>query len=260
MLESRVADSEKAASLKGAILLYGGDRNNGVAAAFATVHDVETIAGRPEIMPGRLMMERDLVTIAENLAAAKDAIATRWIDSSLLATGGDRMIWWTPPSKRPMFFQTSPHVKGSFDGHAVCPVPGLVWVAMYGEGLYVYAVKGAARPTPDTSLFQAPLFNIWGRGKVCVGSAHLPKDGERQDPTAWEKVIFGSYFTHPNFSEPDRLVKGIKPTTFWKNLVAAPPNAFPEKRLVPMDLKVEHLLERTLLDRLGRIRKPKGEF
>ncbi len=260
MLQTQVADSAKAAALTGAILLYGGNRNRTTEAGFATVHDVELIEGRPEIQPGRLMMEQDLVTIAQSLSAAKDAISTRWIDPALLATGGDRMIWWTPPGNRAMFFQTSTHIKGTFDANAVCPVPGLVWVAIYGEGLYVYAVKGASRPTQETPLFQAPLFNIWGRGKVCVGSAQLPQDGELQDPAAWEKVIFGSYFTHPNFSEPDRLVKGIKPTTFWRGMVDKPPSDFPEKRLVAVTLKVADLLERTFLDVLGRMKKPKGEF
>lgn len=262
MLHTRVADSAQAAALSGAILIYGGrdHRQSGKAIGFATVHDVKSVGGRPEIFPGRLMTEKDLVTIAKDLAAAHEAIATRWIDPRVLATGSDRMIWWTPPGKRSMFFKTSGHVKGTFDGKAACPVPGLVWLAMYGEGLYVYAVKGDARPTMDTQLYQAPLFNVWGRGKVCVGSAALPQEAEQGDMAAWEKVIFGSYFTHPNFGQRDRLVKGISPVTFWKQMVDKPPREFPETRLVKVPLRVGDLLERTLLETLGEWPRPQGEF
>lgn len=260
MLQTHVSDSSQAATLTGAILLYGGDSRSVVSGSFATVHLVEIIKGRPEILPGRPMMEADLVTIATTLAAAKEAISTTWLDPSMLARGADRMIWWTPPGLRPMFFKKSDMVKTTFDGNAVCPVPGLVWMAMPGEGLYVYAVKGKERPVISTQLFQAPLFNIWGRGKVCVGNAQLPQDGERNNPLAWEKVIFGSYFTHPNFSEPDRLVKGISPSSFWKGMVAMPPAEFPENRLVKLPLTLGELLERTLMDKLNKLPRPKGEF
>lgn len=260
MFNTHVSDSSQSATLTGAILLYGGDARTGQGGSFATVHLVETINQRPEIMPGRPMMEADLVTIASNLAAAKEAITTTWLDPSMLARGADRMIWWTPPARRPMFFKESNLVKSTFNGNAVCPVPGLVWMAMPGNGLYVYAVKGKDRPVTGTQLFQAPFFNIWGRGKVCVGSAALPPEGEQSNPLEWEKVIFGSYFTHPNFSEANRLVKGISPSNFWKQMVEAPPAEFPENRLVKLPLTVADLLERTLLDTLRNLPVPKGEF
>lgn len=260
MLDTYVADSAKAAQLSGAILLYGGGANNGEKIGFATVHQVETINQRPEIMPGRPMMEADLVIIAKSVAAAKSAVTTNWFEPSLLARGPDRMIWWSPPGNRPVFFKKSDLVKNTFDGKGVCPIPGLVWMAMPDSGLYVYAVKGGERPRPETQLYQAPLFNVWGRGKVCVGNADLPGDGEVNDQAAWEKVVFGSHFTHPNFPQPNRLIKGMKPATFWQAMLTDPPAAFPETRLVQVPLKVSDLLERDVLDTLAKLPKPKGEF
>jgi hypothetical protein len=66
MFNTHVSDSSQSATLTGAILLYGGDARTGQGGSFATVHRVETINQRPEIMPGRPMMEADLVTIASN--------------------------------------------------------------------------------------------------------------------------------------------------------------------------------------------------
>lgn len=265
MLEVSLQESGEAATLSGAILLYGGiaeGRNQYLhrGTKFATVHDVQIIAGRPEIMPGRLLTERDLATIAKGVATASESVTTDWIDPGVLAKGQDRLIWWTAPSKRPMFFQQSSYNKDTFTANGVCPVSGLVWVAMPGNGLYVYAVKGSDRPEPRTQLYQAPFFNVWGRGKVCVGSAAPPTEEAKWDTAAWERMFFGSRFTHPNFAEKDRLTKGVSPTKFWKEMVASPTDAFPEKRLVQIPLTVGDLLDRTLLDRLAKLPKPQGEF
>lgn len=254
MLQFQVSNNGPMAAMSGAILLYGNQQ------ALATVHQVDMIQGRPEIMPGRLLRDDDLVRIATSVGSAGASVATQWIDSTMLGKGPDRMIWWSPPGKRAMFFKTSSHNKGSFDGNANCPVPGLVWMAMSGNALYVYAVKGDQRPDQQTVLYQAPLFNVWSRGKICLGSAHLPSEGEKGSQPAWEKVLFGSNFTHPNFTQANRLTKGRSPTKFWKDMVANPTDAFPEDVLVKLPLTVGQLLERTVLDLLAKIPKAKGEF
>ena len=148
----------------------------------------------------------------------------------------------------------------TFTGSAVCPVPGLVWMAMPGHGLYVYAIKGALRPDQQTQLYQAPFFNVWGRGRVCIGSAFLPTEEKKWSSEAWEQTFFGSRFTHPNFSEKNRLIQGASPTKFWKGMVGKPAEAFPEQKLVQMPLMVADLLDRMLLDTLAKLPKPKGEF
>ena len=247
--------------LAGAILLYESNHHTGSKnTGMATIHAVDSINGRPEIMPGRLVTNSDLVILVKDLAKSKGALETQWLDPGILAKGPDRMIWWTPPQKRPMFFKASSYNEKTFDGHAHCPAPGMVWMSMPGQGLFVYAVPGNLRPAPDTQLYQAPLFNVWGRGKVCVGSAKLPNEGEHGSALAWEAVIFGSHFTHPNFTEKDRLIKGVGPVEFWKRMVKKPTNAFPDKKLVQLPLVVGDLLDRLLLDRLNKLPKPKGEF
>lgn len=255
MLQLSVTESGHSATLSAAILLYGDNRTT-----YATVHEVKPIKDRPEIMPGRLVTEADLVALAKDLSSGAEAIATHWIDPGVLAKGQDRLIWWTPPGKRPMFFQASGRNNDTFTGSAVCPVPGLVWMAMPGHGLYVYAIKGALRPDQQTQLYQAPFFNVWGRGRVCIGSAFLPTEEKKWSSEAWEQTFFGSRFTHPNFSEKNRLIQGASPTKFWKGMVGKPAEAFPEQKLVQMPLMVADLLDRMLLDTLAKLPKPKGEF
>jgi PRTRC genetic system protein B len=264
MLSLTTQSNQSTAALVGAVLLYG-HNNRAVSSstepAIATVHSVEYDGGgRPLIMPGRLITEADLVTIAKGCAHARGSLQTEWLDTRVLARGPDRMIWWSAPCKRAMFFAKSTYNGKTFDGSASCPVPGLVWMARPGDGLYVYACKGAERPTMQTQLYQAPLFNIWGRGKVCVGSAALPDEKSTGDPGEWEKVVFGSRFTHPNFTEPDRLVFGECPAKFWQKMVVRPRATFPEEKLVEVPLRVEQLLERDVVDTLNKWPRPQGEF
>ena len=256
MLNIGVTEAGQSATLNAAVLCYG----NREGTVYATVHPVEAVLGRPNIMPGRLLTESDMAALVKGVSSARAGVMTQWLDTSVLGKGPDRMIWWTPPGKRPMFFEQSTYNKKTFDGGAVCPVPGLVWMLLAPKTLYVYAVKGDARPEKETKIWQAPLFNIWGRGQVCFGNTQLPGEEDALNTKAWEQTVFGSRFTHPNFTEADRLIKGVNPVNFWKRMVASPLDAFPENRLVGLPLTVGDLLELNILDRLNKLPKPKGEF
>ena len=264
MLDISVSESGRMATLTAAILLYSQDRRHhgedGAPVSYATIHDVTPINGRPEIVPGRLLTQRDLQTMVSSIENSNQDATSQWFDPGMLAKSGDRMIWWTQPALRPMFFKKSEHNDKTFDGNAVCPIPGLVWMAMPGRGLYVYAIKGADRPTKETQLHQAPFFNVWGRGQVCIGSASLPADETKWEPQAWEKTFFGSHFTHPNFAQQDRLILGEDPAVFWKKMIKRPAKRFPEDRLVQVPLVAGDLIDRLVLDKLKALAKPQGEF
>lgn len=259
MIETNVRTKAPDTSvLSGAILLYTGSK--GSQTSFATVHQIQMMGEVPQIMPGRPMTEADKSELYEGLNDKACVAGVKWIPTSVLAQGPGRMIWWTPPMKRSMFFKKSSMNKGTFDGRNVCPVPGMVWAAVSGQGLYVYAVKGADRPTEKTALFQAPLFNVWSSGKVCSGNASQPKGDQAFEPEAWEKFFFGSEFSHPNFTQRNRLIKGQQATSFWSKMVKEPSESFPDKALVPVDLRVEDLLSPVFLDKLASWPRAQGEF
>ncbi len=260
MLTSNVTTPKAKSILQGAILLYGSQRNGSSANAFATVHDADIINDRPHLMPGRLITQSDLDTLYQGLAQANTDQSTVWLDERVLAKGPDRMVWWTPPGKRPLFFRKSGDHKGTFDGSASCPLPSLVWMVTSDRGLFVYASASKVRPTKETQLYQAPFFNVWGIGQVCVGTAVRPGEAQAWDPEAWENFFFRSHFTHANFSEANRLIKSKSPVKFWKDMVANPPEDFPTRVLVKVPLHAGELTDSTLLDRLNKWPKPKGEF
>ncbi|MEJ8838149.1 PRTRC system protein B [Ramlibacter sp. AN1133] len=241
--------------LSAAVLIY---TNVATRHALATKHDVQEHAGRPTIRPGAPLNEQDYRVLVEALAPAQQP-RMQWHDPRVLARGLGRMLWWSPPMKRSFFFRKSQHNPRTFDGRALCPCPGLVFLAAAGE-LYVYAFKGSAAPTRATRLYQAPFFNVWSRGKVCVGNAGVPPQDRSEDPQAWEQMFFGSHFTHPNFTEPDRLTVGVDPARFWRAQVEKPDAQFPEQVLFDLGLTVEGLIHVDLAARLEAIPRATGEF
>lgn len=242
-------------NLSAAVLIY---TNPVTRHAFATKHEVANNPGRPIIRPGAPFTETDYKALVSALAPAVQP-QMRWRDQRLLAIGLGRMIWWTPPKKRPLFFKKSSHNSKTFDGRGLCPCPGFVFMSTE-RSLYVYAVKGDTAPGQGTALFQAPFFNVWSSGQVCVGNANVPHEDQREDLDAWERMLFGSHFTHPNFTQKDRLTVGIDPADFWKAQVAAPGSRFPEEVLFNVKLTVGDLLSVDVLNKLQQRPRAQGEF
>jgi PRTRC genetic system protein B len=266
MLNVSASSGSSTVALQKAILIYGlpdlqswstyGD----AAMAHATVNDIDMSSGKPVIKAGRLVTQSDLQTLAAGLAQSQALTAPAWIDTTMLALGAGRMVWYSPPSKTALFFKKSGLAQNlSFDGQGSAAIPGLVWMVLSHQ-LYVFAFTGKGRPTQETKLYQAPFFNVWSRGKVCAGSAGMPKGDDAGLAQKWMTAFFGSHFTHVNFTEKDRLVKGECPVAFWQSMLAKPRKSFPERVLVELPLSVGDLVSSGVEQVLGRIPKAKGEF
>jgi PRTRC genetic system protein B len=66
--------------------------------------------------------------------------------------------------------------------------------------LDVRALAGNERPTPATSLYLAPYWNVSNNGSVCLGTTKVPRDVSVKSLTRWEEAFFESEFTHANAS------------------------------------------------------------
>ena len=97
--------------LSAAVLIY---TNLATRHALATKHEVQEHAGRPTIRPGAPFNEQDYKVLVEALAPAQQA-RMQWHDPRELARGLGRMLWWSPPMKRSLFFRRSPHNPRTFD-------------------------------------------------------------------------------------------------------------------------------------------------
>lgn len=249
-------------ALTAAVLIYQENRRSVYSTdsggmTMATIHGIRLDAQqRPMIEAGRPMTQDDLRKLTTELQDGQGRGGVRWLDNTMLAMGNDRMIWWTPAQSVPMFFRTR-----TYEDRGICPVPPMVWMWVEGDGLYIYALRDNERPGPQTQLYQAPLMNMWARGKVCVGNAALPPKETRFETAAWHAFMWGSNFTHPNFTEENRLIKGIEPVEFWRKQLKRPSKVFPKNRLVKVAATMADLMVPEvgtyLMKKLG---KAKGEF
>ena len=241
--------------LTAAVLVY---TNSSTRHAFATRHAVLEQDGRPTIRPGTPLDLQDYQRLLQALAPSERP-QMQWCEPRLLARGLGRILWWCPPAPRSLFFRRSAQHPDSFDGRGRCACPGLVFLASARE-LYVYALKGAEAPSRDTRLHQAPFFNVWSCGQVCLGNAAVPPE-RAQDPAAWERLFFGSHFTHPNFTQANRLTVGVAPAQFWRAQLAQPADPFPEQVLFALPLRVADLMHIDLRARLAEaLPRATGEF
>jgi PRTRC genetic system protein B len=94
----------------------------------------------------------------------------------------------------------------------------VLWVADR-YSLSVFALGSERRPTANAKLYNAPFFNIYQNGNVCMGTVDvtIEKTASLEEfTTAWEDYFFNSYFSH--------LMQGHNPiegncVLLWENLV-----------------------------------------
>lgn len=219
-------------ALQQAVLIYRGAQGS----AFATVHDIEEVDGEATILAGKAMTPRAAITLSRELA--KGVSHGGFIPDTVLYMDGELLLWWTRPDKRHIAFRAEG--MGRAERGEVVPHPGLVFAAS-SQVWKVWAVKGDARPTPDTELFQAPYFNVYGTGAICQGSAVVPEGTTAERIGAWNDAFFGSFFTHPNVRK--NLVKYRGGSyRFWRDMLDGGFERFPERVLVPMRTTLGQLL------------------
>ncbi len=219
---------------------------------FITKHPVSLINNGPVIRPGTPMTEGDYLDLVKSLSN-RQRPSINWIESNVLCHSQNRLIWWVPPQSIPLFFDVRAEDGTGVHRSGICPIPGLIFVAE-GRDLWLYAVKGDKRPTPETKLYQAPFLNVWADGMLCIGNAPLPAEEQRHNPTTWQDMFFRSRFTHSNIRQPNRLTKGVDPTEFWIRQLDKPSAKFPEKVLVDIKKTAQNLLDLEFQSQFKRLR------
>lgn len=233
--------SQGSVKLEQAILLYGGDGNS----AFATVHAVGKDAhGAAVLLPGKAMSNLAVARLARRLRRRDPG---GFVPEHLLYRDGTTLAWWVPPRKRQVWFRCDAQWLGAEERSAVVPHPGLVFAVTASRQWFVWAVKGAARPQPETSLCRSPYWNVWESCQICVGNVDLPGKTDAERIEAWNDAFFRSWFTHPNGNTPHVKYAGGT-NKFWRDMLDGKHDGFPESALVP----IGKTLAQVMNERRGR--------
>ena len=226
--------------LREALLVYRSDENrhSAAASAFVTRHKIGLGEGpAPTLGPGTSLTHEDLRSLVQGL---QGAVPMEFLPSNVLVRTAASIVWWAPPSIRPMFYSGDRDKEVSrLTGHRF-PQPGLVFRAA-ARGLEVRAVAGDVRPEPGTALCRAPYWNVNDSGNVCLGTAKVPRQLSAVSLSEWERGFFESEFTHPNGAH--KLVD--HPEGFmglWKSILGQP--RFPDVHLAGAGETVAQFINR----------------
>ncbi|CAG9186067.1 PRTRC system protein B [Cupriavidus pampae] len=220
-------------ALQGAILLYGQGPGQ---FSYGTAHRIELdAAGRPVLGAG-VPLNRSAVIHAVREVAAHALPKGEFLTPNVLSISANAVTWWCPAAKRRVFFKC----KELGERTAIVSHPALVFQASQ-SGFSVFALEVDERPEPDSTLFEPPYFNTWNRGKICIGSAQVPKQIDVASISGWEEGFFNSAFTHPNHGDKRvEYERGV--FAFWKDMLDGQFPDFPKQVLVPMKLKLGDLI------------------
>lgn len=146
-----------------------------------------------------------------------------------------KVVWFTKPGQRQLYFTES---LGIPRGRA--NVPGMLWAANRNS-LAVFALGSNRRPTEKTKLYNAPFFNVYEDGNVCMGTVdvQIKKAASLEEfTTAWESYFFNSYFSHlmPDYNP----IKG-NCVSLWESLVNTDV-AFPTEVLKKSTITLKDLI------------------
>lgn len=144
------------------------------------------------------------------------------------------VVWHTPPQEADLLFDKALNIPCGKAG-----IPALVWKADRNN-LQVFAIKDKT-PEADTTLFQAPFFNLSQNGRVCMGNVQvkIPKETALETfISLWQDYFFNSYFTHLLGDFPP--VKG-NIVQLWQGLLKSG-KAFPNKALIANRYTLQNLL------------------
>ncbi|MDR3008641.1 MAG: PRTRC system protein B [Sphingobacterium sp.] len=144
---------------------------------------------------------------------------------------GGLIIWYTKAQTKRLFFVDNLNLKND-----LAEIPALLW-CVRDHKLYLYALKDNCRPDASTQLYEAPFFNMYIDGKVCLGtvSTDVSAAGSLEEFIAtWQSFFFDSYFSHP-ISNSYALIE------LWQGLLGTG-RAFPKKQLKKVGFNLKKLL------------------
>lgn len=84
--------------------------------------------------------------------------------------GMTAVIWYRPAAVRKLNFSANLQIKGQ----STVSLPATLYLVL-NTTLYIFALMTDDRPTATTKLYNAPFFNIYKDGNVCLGTAPIGK-------------------------------------------------------------------------------------
>ena len=125
------------------------------------------------------------------------------------------IMWYRPEMKRALNFSASLEIKDSTDVH----IPAVLFL-LVNNTLYVFALMTSERPSNTTKLYNAPFFNTYTDGKVCLGSANVGRyklATFEKEANRFETGFFMAEQTHGTITSCKTPLKALWPKVIKSN-------------------------------------------
>ena len=178
---------------KVAIIAYsqGGEYNE----HYLESRKIKKNSGGYEMLEGTPLTKKLLAELLEKIdpIALEKTYCKGLLPQNLLAFNNENaeptVIWYLKASQRHLSFSKGLAKNG------LMKLPALIFM-LKGTALSVWAIK-TNNPNEDTILYDAPFYNIYQGGKVCMGNAKNHKYKEVHSIMKnWEDAFFSSKFSH----------------------------------------------------------------
>jgi len=144
-------------------------------------------------------------------------------------------VWHTPKQRVNLLFVERLKIP-----NGIASIPALLWKASK-DNLYIYALADNTTVSEHTALYNAPFFNLYEDGKVCMGTVkiNIPSDCLLEEFIAlWQNYFFNSFFSHTLGGRSS--VKG-NIIQLWQSLIGKR-KSFPAEVLLQKKLTVKQIL------------------
>lgn len=145
------------------------------------------------------------------------------------------IVWYTPPKPQMLYFAESLGIESG-----TVSLPALVWKATKKE-LYLFALATKTKPKATALLYNAPFFNLYRKGNVCMGTVDVRiREAATLEEfiVAWQGYFFGSYFSH-HIDSHNPIAQNL--ISLYKDLMQSG-NPFPCDTLTKTSLTLKDLL------------------
>lgn len=205
--------------------------------------EIKSVGGKYHMTSPIPLSENTLKDIAKSYMQKNSAeIHHGFISEHILYGKSDPgklvMIWYRPSAKRVLNFSAGLKIKGKSE----VTVPATIYVLLNSK-LYIYALGSDKRPDAETKIFNAPYFNIYEDGNVCLGSAQIGKhkaDTYEGEAERFERAFYLAEQNHGQNKDQSKT----DPEKLWTSLIKNK-KPFPITELIPHKKykTVKHLLE-----------------
>lgn len=206
---------------------------------YIETREIKNIAGKLQLLSPMPMTEAALRDIAKSYMKANvvDLAFGKIIPSHILYAsnqpGKTIVIWYRPAMKRALNFSASFKIRKANE----VMVPATLYILKNNE-MYIFALDDSNRPDLSSKIYNAPFYNVYDSGKICLGSAHVGKKKSATYEGEAERYERGFYLAEQNLNHNTNACKSKNLANVWNTQCAgASSRPFPVKELVPFKLK-----------------------